>query len=122
MWTRNLRYNGFSASLPNHIKDRIEYDNPKTLEEVMRKANLCYEQNRKNESMRPTGRPKRIIIMIKRRKSLCLIEVLKIIMPEIFLIIRISRGIKIIHRTIKKIRSLLIITVITQRNLNEKNP
>ena len=26
-----------------HIKDRIEYDNPKTLEEAMRKANFCYE-------------------------------------------------------------------------------
>ena len=26
----------------------------------------------------PTGRPKRIIIMIKRRKSLCLIGILKI--------------------------------------------
>ena len=33
------------------IKDRIEYDNPKTLEEAMRKVNLCYEQNRKKESM-----------------------------------------------------------------------
>ena len=47
----------------------------------------------------------------------------KKIMPEIFLI-RISKGIRIIHRTIrtiKKIKSLLIITIITQRTLNEKN-
>ena len=29
----------------------IEYENPKTLEEAMRKANLCFEQNRKKESM-----------------------------------------------------------------------
>ena len=29
----------------------IEYDNPKTLEEAMRKANFCYEQNQKKESM-----------------------------------------------------------------------
>ena len=35
----------FLNCLPYHIKDRIEYDNPKTLEEAMRKANLCYEQN-----------------------------------------------------------------------------
>ena len=34
-----------------HIKDRIEYDNLKTLEEAMRKANFCYEQNCKKESM-----------------------------------------------------------------------
>ena len=35
----------FLSCLPFHIKYRIEYDNPKTLEEAMRKANLCYEQN-----------------------------------------------------------------------------
>ena len=29
----------------------IEYENPKTLEEATRKANFCYEQNRKKESM-----------------------------------------------------------------------
>ena len=40
----------FLNYLPYHIKDRIEYDNPKTLEEAMRKANFCYEQNRKKES------------------------------------------------------------------------
>ena len=41
----------FISCLPFHIKDRIEYDNPKTLEEAMRKANFCYEQNCKKESM-----------------------------------------------------------------------
>ena len=41
----------FLSCLPFHIKDRIEYDNPKTLEWAMQKANFCYEQNRKNESM-----------------------------------------------------------------------
>ena len=41
----------FLRCLPYHIKDRIEYDNLKTLEEAMRKENLCYEQNRKKESM-----------------------------------------------------------------------
>ena len=35
----------FLSCLPFHNKDRIEYDNPKTLEEAMRKANFCYEQN-----------------------------------------------------------------------------
>ena len=42
---RFLRY------LTYHINDRIEYDNPKTLEEAMRKENFCYEQNHKKESM-----------------------------------------------------------------------
>ena len=39
------------SCLPYHIKDMIEYENPKTLEEAMRKANFCYEQNQKKESM-----------------------------------------------------------------------
>ena len=41
----------FLSCLPFHIKDIIEYDNPKTLEEAMRKAIFCYEQNRKKKSM-----------------------------------------------------------------------
>ena len=41
----------FLSCLPYHIKDRIEYDNPKTLEEAMRKDNFCFEQNRKKESL-----------------------------------------------------------------------
>ena len=41
----------FLSCLPYHINDGIEYDNPKTLEEAMRKANFCYEQNRKKESI-----------------------------------------------------------------------
>ena len=41
----------FLSCLPFHIKDIIEYDNPKILEEAMRKENVCYEQNRKKESM-----------------------------------------------------------------------
>ena len=39
----------FLSCLAYHIKDRIEYDNPKTLEEAMRKANFCYEHNRKRD-------------------------------------------------------------------------
>ena len=41
----------FLSCLPYHIKARIEYDNPKTLEEAMRKVNFYYEHNRKKESM-----------------------------------------------------------------------
>ena len=64
----------------------------------------------------PTRRPRRIItIMIKRRNNLCPIGILKTIRLEIFLI-RISKAIRIIHqtiRTIKRVKSLLIIMVIT---------
>jgi len=36
----------FLSCLPAIFKDMIEYDNPKTLEEAMRKAHFCYEHNR----------------------------------------------------------------------------
>jgi len=36
----------FLSCLPNIYKDRIEYDDPKTLEEAMRKAKICYDQNK----------------------------------------------------------------------------
>ena len=48
----------FLSCLPFHIKYRIEYDNPKTLEEAMQKANFCYEQNQKRENM-PNWKVKR---------------------------------------------------------------
>ena len=41
----------FLSFLPFHIKDKIEYDNPKNLEDAMRNVNFCYEQNHKKESM-----------------------------------------------------------------------
>ena len=41
----------FLICLSYHIKDIIEYENPKTLEEAMRKSNFYYEQNHKKKSM-----------------------------------------------------------------------
>src|SRR5713226_9788567 len=41
----------FLSCLPYHMKDRIEYDNPKTLEEAMHKANFCFEQNKNKEGI-----------------------------------------------------------------------
>ena len=41
----------FLSCLPYHIKDRIKYDNPKTLLEAMRKANFYFEQNKKKEGI-----------------------------------------------------------------------
>ena len=36
----------FLSCLRTSFKDIIEFDNPKTLEEAMRKANSCYEQSK----------------------------------------------------------------------------
>ena len=33
----------FLSCLPQAYKDIIEFDNPKTLDEVLRKARLCFE-------------------------------------------------------------------------------
>ena len=41
----------FLSCFPLMFKKRIEYDNPKTLEEAMRKANFCFEQNKKKEGI-----------------------------------------------------------------------
>ena len=41
----------FLSCLPTSFKDRIEFDNPKTLEEAMRKFDFCYEQSKKRESL-----------------------------------------------------------------------
>ena len=44
----------FLSCLPLIFKEWVEYDNPKTLEEAMRKANFYYDQNKnKRESIPP---------------------------------------------------------------------
>ena len=114
----------FLSCLSYHIKNRIEYDNPKTLEEAMRKANLCYEHNRKKEIMVNWKAKRNNKFDQKKKEFVGLIEILKIITPEIFLV-RISKGTKLIHRPIriiKGINNLLTTTVTIQRSLNEKNP
>ena len=61
----------FLSCLPYHIKDRIEYDNPKTLEEAMRKANFCYEQNQKKESMAKWKAKKNNNHFNQKKKEFC---------------------------------------------------
>ena len=39
----------FLIFLPTSFKDRIEFDNPKNLEEDMRNPDFCYEQSEKRE-------------------------------------------------------------------------
>ena len=37
--------------MPTSFKYRIEFDNQRTLEEAIRKFDLCYEQSKKRESL-----------------------------------------------------------------------
>lgn len=39
----------FINSLPLFMKERLEFDNPKTMEEVIRKVQICYQQNKQKE-------------------------------------------------------------------------
>eukprot|EP00253_Pinus_taeda_P018772 PITA_18772 len=36
----------FVSSLPSYIRERIEFDNPRTMDEAIRKARICYQQNK----------------------------------------------------------------------------
>eukprot|EP00253_Pinus_taeda_P009179 PITA_09179 len=37
----------FVSSLPPYMRERIEFDNPKSMDEVIRKARICYQQSKK---------------------------------------------------------------------------
>eukprot|EP00253_Pinus_taeda_P025149 PITA_25149 len=36
----------FVSSLPSYIRERIEFDNPRTMDEAIRKARICYQKNK----------------------------------------------------------------------------
>ena len=54
---------------PTSFKDRIEFHNPKTLEEAMSKANLCYEQSKNKREGIPYLKNKRTSNFDQRRKG-----------------------------------------------------
>ena len=49
----------FLSCFPIMFKEQIEYDNPNMLAEVMRKANLCYDQNKNKRESVPNLKTKR---------------------------------------------------------------
>ena len=57
----------FLSCLPTSFKDIIEFDNPNTLEEAMRKANFCCEQSKKRERL-PNQKNKRTGNFDQKRK------------------------------------------------------
>ena len=65
----NPKVQWFLSCLHFHIKDIIEYYNPKTLEEAMRKNFFCYEQNQNRESM-PNWKAKRSNNFEHKKKGL----------------------------------------------------
>ena len=112
----------FLSCLPFHIKDRIEYDNPKTLEEAMRKEIFSMSRTEKGKACQ-TRRLRGLIILNRRRRVSYLTTILGIITHLTFLI-RISKEIKVIHSqtlTALETKNLLIITATTLRIMNVKN-
>ena len=112
----------FLSCLPFHIKDRIEYDNPKTLEEAMRKENFCYEQNRKRENM-PNWKAKRSNNFEHKKKGFTPNRNFGNNNARNFLII-ILKEIKVtLSQTLMalEITNLLIITTTMLRIMNVKN-
>ena len=51
------------------FKEPIEYDNPKTLEEAMRKDNFCYDQNKNKRESIPAWKNKRPNNFDSKRKQ-----------------------------------------------------
>jgi len=59
----------FLSCLPTSYKDRIEFDNPKTLEEAMRKSKLCFEQYKTRNENSKNWKGKKVERFDPRRKE-----------------------------------------------------
>ena len=49
----------FVSGIPQAYKDRIEFDEPRTLEEAIRKAKYCYDQNKRKPDIHKTWKEKK---------------------------------------------------------------
>ena len=49
----------FLSCWPIMFKEQIQYENPKMLEEAMRKENFCYDQNKNKRESVPNWKTKR---------------------------------------------------------------
>jgi hypothetical protein len=59
----------FLSCLPQSYRDRIEFDNPKSLSEVFRKARMCYDQYKQREEFPKTWKDKKQDRMNQRKKG-----------------------------------------------------
>lgn len=62
----------FFSSLPSYMRERIEFDNPKTMDEVIRKARICYKKSKqKGEVPGKRGADKRNNRLVRINKGSC---------------------------------------------------
>eukprot|EP00253_Pinus_taeda_P012017 PITA_12017 len=60
----------FVNSLPSYIRERIEFDNPRTMDEAIRKARICYQQSKqKGDTSNERWNEKRSSRMVGRSKG-----------------------------------------------------
>ena len=58
-----LRIQHFLSCLPLMFKERIKYENMKSLEETMRNTNFCYDQNKENDKVYLNGKIKYVKVL-----------------------------------------------------------
>ena len=64
-----IKIQRFLSGLPSFYKDRIQYDEPKTLEDTIRKAIYMYEQNKGKSDFRKSWKDKKQEQQNQRRKG-----------------------------------------------------
>ena len=64
-----IKIQRFLSGLPSFYKDRIQYDEPKTLEEAIRKAMHVYEQNKGKTDFRKSWKDKKQDQQNQRKKG-----------------------------------------------------
>ena len=64
-----MKIQRFLSGLPQSYKDRIEFYEPKTLEEAIRKAQHCYEQSKGKPNYHKTWKDKKNEKLDQRKKG-----------------------------------------------------
>ena len=59
----------FLSGLPQSYKDRIEFDEPRTLEDAIRKANYCYDEKKSKNDSHKAWKDKRKENFDERKKG-----------------------------------------------------
>jgi hypothetical protein len=66
---RQLRFRGYLSGLPSFISDKIQYDDPKTLEETIRRAKCLYDQQKGNPTFQKAWEDKKKFNRDLRKKG-----------------------------------------------------
>ena len=64
-----VKIHHFLSGLPQYYKDKIEFYDPRTLEETIRKAQYCYEQSRGKPDYQKTWKDKKNEKSDQRKKG-----------------------------------------------------